>query len=57
MHEYCQRTEESLEYEDDGDLGTVPNSQEKKLDELKIRGRIETIQTVKIGLNTCPEIW
>ena len=35
-----------------GILGTVPKGLERGLEELEIRGRIETIQTTKIGQNT-----
>ena len=35
-----------------GALVTIPKSLERGLEELKIGGRIETIQTIKIGQNT-----
>ena len=44
-----------------GALGTVPKDLEKRLEEFEIRGRIETIQTIKLRsawmLRKVPEIW
>ena len=51
----CQKAEKVVETESEiviltviGALGTVLKGEEKRLEELEIRGRIETIQIIKL---------